>query len=380
MSFEYDYLVFIGRFQPFHYGHASVMLEAFKRARHVIVLVGSSNNPRSWRNPFTFDERAKMIHDWYKVEGMNEIIKRCDRTGARQNIDTCGSPNCLRILPLDDYMYNDQGWITAVQQIVDTAVRTNERGWTDKPPKVGLIGHSKDQSSYYLSLFPQWGSVNVPAFTDRRLFNSTDVRTLYFEKKDTVYTDWSDLMEGIPKSTMEFLGEFHKTPEYEHLYDEHQYILKYRADHQYVVDVPYVATHTTVDAVVVQAGHVLLIERDTHPGKGLTAMPGGFINPMETLRDGMLRELREETKLKVPLPVLAGNIQDQKVFDDPHRSARGRILSHTFLITLPPTPQLPKVKGSSDAKRAWWQPLSSLNATEFFEDHWHIIHKMTGSL
>ena len=64
MSVEFDYLVFVGRFQPFHLGHASVILEGLKRAKHIIILIGSHNTGRSWRNPFTFEERQKVIHRW----------------------------------------------------------------------------------------------------------------------------------------------------------------------------------------------------------------------------------------------------------------------------------------------------------------------------
>ena len=42
MNYEFDYLVFIGRFQPFHYGHAKVVETALQKARHVIILVGSA--------------------------------------------------------------------------------------------------------------------------------------------------------------------------------------------------------------------------------------------------------------------------------------------------------------------------------------------------
>ena len=279
---------------------------------------------------------------------------------------------------MNDYVYDLNGWLLSVQQIVETAVRTNEKGWTNYPPKVGLIGHSKDQTSYYLGLFPQWGNVNVGAFTDRALFNSTDVRNIYFSDNRLPRDEWTELIEGIPPTTHRFLQKFRKTDEYDNLYDGHKYILKYRADHAYADSrIPYEATHTCVDACVIQSGHVLLVERKAHPGKGLFAMPGGFINPGERLVDGMIRELREETKLKVSERVLRGSITAQDIFDDPHRSARGRIFSHTFRIELDPTKDgLPKVRGASDARKAFWVPLNELDPMKLFEDHYFIIQNM----
>lgn len=54
--------LFIGRFQPFHNGHASV-LEQMQRdgIDHVIIGVGSAQYSRTSDNPFTFDERRDMI-------------------------------------------------------------------------------------------------------------------------------------------------------------------------------------------------------------------------------------------------------------------------------------------------------------------------------
>ena len=360
MKKRYDALVFIGRFQPFHYGHAQVIEHALTLAEKVIVLIGSANAARSFYNPFTWQERAEVIRAWMPEEVSQLDAKR------------------LVLAPLNDHTYSDTGWVTEVQATVHDLMFEH---FGPGKHRIGLIGHSKDHSSYYLGLFPQWGSENVEAFTDRRLFNATDVRTEYFRKHgDHEAHAWADLLEGIPKATFRFLDRFRSSTAYDYLFQEHQYVIEYRRDHAYT-NAGYEATHTTVDGCVIQSGHVLVVERGTHPGKGLIALPGGFINPNERLVDGMLRELREETKLKVPAPVLRGSIKRQEVFDDPNRSPRGRVFSHTFLIVLPPDPKgLPKVKGSSDAAKAFWVPLAELDPLLMFEDHYFIIQHMTGDL
>lgn len=80
------------------------------------------------------------------------------------------------------------------------------------------------------------------------------------------------------------------------------------------------------------------------------------------------------------MPVLNGNIQSQTVFDDPHRSKRGRTITHAFFIHLPAETALPKVKGSDDAKKAFWVPLAELNPVHMYEDHYFIIQRMVGQL
>ena len=57
----FDFLVFIGRFQPFHVGHLQVLKQALAQSAQVIVLIGSARQARNTRNPFTVAERAQMI-------------------------------------------------------------------------------------------------------------------------------------------------------------------------------------------------------------------------------------------------------------------------------------------------------------------------------
>jgi bifunctional NMN adenylyltransferase/nudix hydrolase len=128
---------------------------------------------------------------------------------------------------------------------------------------------------------------------------------------------------------------------------------------------------------VIQSGHILLIQRDAAPGEGLWALPGGFLEQKEYIEDGVFRELREETKLKVPLPVLKGSVKKTHVFDKPDRSLRGRTITHAYLIELAPG-KLPPVKGSDDARRAKWVPIAALDRKVMFEDHYHIINYFLG--
>ena len=51
----------IGRFQPFHLGHLEAIKFALSKVEHLHLGIGSSNKNHEKRNPFTADERKKMI-------------------------------------------------------------------------------------------------------------------------------------------------------------------------------------------------------------------------------------------------------------------------------------------------------------------------------
>ena len=336
-SKHYRYLVFIGRFQPFHAGHKAVIDEALKRSDDVIMLIGSANLPRSLRNPFSVAERAAMIKGAYSAEDAARI-------------------HCVG---LDDALYNDTRWLQYVQAGVKSVTG-------DLQTDIGLIGHSKDSSSYYLSLFPNWASVSVPNYHN---LSATPIR-------DSYLMGATPTPERTPESTRNVLDEFKQTEDYQQLHEEADFIDKYKRQWE---SAPYPPTFMTADALIVQSGHILLVERRSMPGRGLWALPGGFLDPKETLFDACIRELREETRLKVPEPVLRGSCHSQHTFDDPYRSARGRTITQAFYFQLKNDPKgLPKVKGGDDATKAFWLPLAELDAKMMFEDHYAIITKMVG--
>jgi bifunctional NMN adenylyltransferase/nudix hydrolase len=333
---KYDALVFIGRFQPFHNGHRAVVEAAIKQAKEVIVVVGSSFASRNIRNPFTFEERRQMIKSVFP-------------------------DNNVKVVPVSDYPYDDNKWVRAVQNVVHGALK-----WSADPIRIGLIGHEKDGSSYYLKIFKPlgWGNVSVPNVDE---INATNIRNYGFENKTFRGIDSEKL---LPKSVFTQLLSFQASPWFSNLITEFDMIRKYKAAWKAA---PFPPTFMTVDAVVVQSGHILLVKRGDMPGKGLWALPGGFLNQGETMLDGALRELKEETKIKVPLPVLTGSIKDSKTFDAPNRSQRGRTITQAFYIDLGFAESLPKVKGSDDAEKAFWVPFHEVKQELMFEDHFHII-------
>ncbi|HEU4726920.1 MAG TPA: NUDIX domain-containing protein, partial [Kofleriaceae bacterium] len=110
---------------------------------------------------------------------------------------------------------------------------------------------------------------------------------------------------------------------------------------------------------------VLLIERRTPPFAGRWAIPGGFVEEGETLRQAAERELAEETSLgKVFL-------EQFQVFDAVGRDPRGRVLSVAFLALVKPSAG--RLVASSDAARAAWFLLDELPDLAF--DHRAILRE-----
>ena len=361
--------VIIGRFQPLHNGH----LPLFKTALDlvggngkVVVLLGSANQPRTPYNPFTWEERADIIEKWI----MNEL-----------------KPNSYWVgyYPLNDYKYNDGDWIEEVQRIVDSVNKDNKY-------ETFLVGHHKDNSSYYLDIFPQWKDVvEVPAFDES--LSATIIREAYFEIQygDLIQVKFKNkvqvssepvciniIEDRVPKSTFKFLNEFANRPgeTLNNLVNEFLYYEEYPSQWG---NGPFV----TVDAAVFCCGHILLIRRKTIPGQGLYALPGGFLNNDEFIATGIVRELEEETRIKVPTPALHGNMKHIELFDHPKRSLRGRVITHCGLINLRNDKKLPEVRGADDADKAVWVPTSEFTdkfREKMFEDHYDMVIRMKSLL
>lgn len=342
--------VYIGRFSPLHIGHTKILREISREYDHVLVLVGSSNRAPSIKNPFPGPLRGDIIRDWWK-----EFVE----------IPYGDSP-VLSIDFLDDNPYNDTEWISSVQDKINQ-LRIAHRSWD-----VEIVCSSKEEQSSYPFWFPTYG---VRVFEPETI--SGDIPLSATMLRDSYFFDNWDFFKhkclySVPSVTMRTLQQFKDTLVYQNLREEYAFIKSYKESW---AKAPYPPIFVTTDAVVIQSGHIALIQRRDNPGKGLWALPGGFLNQDEKIEDACLRELHEETGIKVPIPVLKGSIIDRKVFDHPSRSERGRTVTHAFHIKLKDDQKLPHIKGSDDALKAKWVPLSELRdmRDQFYEDHWFII-------
>ena len=262
--------VFIGRLEPPHKAHLQIIRRAldpskYDEAPDVIICLGSAFKPRTPRDPFTWEERADMITAAFTEE-------------ENLRIHTVGIP---------DSLYNNTQWAREVQNAVNgivDVIQYHTDGSDD--PIVRLVGHKKDDSSFYLDMFPQWDPVDISNIDN---LNATTIRDYYFNDKWRSDIDVFKAMceDHLHPTTFEWLLKFRETEAFDFLRDEFSYIERYKASW---AKAPYAPTFVTCDAVVIQSGHILLVKRRAAPGRGLWALPGGFLNPEEQILDGVIRE------------------------------------------------------------------------------------------
>lgn len=342
--------LFIGRMSLPHQGHFACIDRMAEENEQSLILVGSSYRSISIKNPFTFDQRSSIVRDYISsAYGEDEEF--------------------FDIQPLEDNPYCNNAWIHEVQEKVRQTCKA--LGWHVDEVEVTLYHGEKESPDSYHSFFPDYKKVAVPSFAvSETVVHATDLRKALFEGQDIL---------GLPLSrqTLAFLNAWMRLPVYSVLKEDYDFVKK---DKKSWEAAPYAPTFVTVDACVVQSGYIALIQRRNSPGKGLWALPGGFLNQEEKIFDGCIRELIEETGIKVPEKVLRASLVKQEVFDDPNRSSRGRTITHAFKFQLKDELELPHIKGMDDAIKAKWVPIWKIfeMRDQMFEDHYFIIRSLMG--
>lgn len=87
--------LFIGRFQPLHYGHLRMIKDIAAKVDHLIIGLGSSDVKLSCKNPFTVQERKEMITRAAKEIGLKKY----------------------EIVEIPDTR-NDEDWLTSLKKVV----------------------------------------------------------------------------------------------------------------------------------------------------------------------------------------------------------------------------------------------------------------------
>jgi 8-oxo-dGTP diphosphatase len=111
-----------------------------------------------------------------------------------------------------------------------------------------------------------------------------------------------------------------------------------------------------VGAVILRNGEVLIVRRANPPLQGEWSIPGGGLDLGEKLRDGIAREVLEETGLDVEV----GPLLD--VFDSIHADSAGRTEYHYVLVDFLCRPRSGTPKAASDASELRWARPEELEA------------------
>mgnify|MGYP001559734692 CR=1 FL=1 len=339
--FKYDLLVYIGRFQPFHLGHESVVRQALTLAHKVLIIIGSADSPRTIKNPFTFTERLNMI---------STVL--ADHIGGRVDVSISR-----------DYPYDEEKWFDGISRAI------NHVGFNMQSiGKYGFIGHKKDSSSYYLE------NIDIveasPFKVAKQVLDASKIRELMFARETSFYGAFE--IASLRKPVLEFIEHFRATSDFVELQKEFKILTDYKKQFS---GLKYPIQFITVDVVVQQKDFVLLIKRRGYPGKGLWALPGGFKDHKETCKQSAIRELAEETGLSHK--EISAQIESQHpvIFDHPDRSLRGTTVTMAYHVKLKDN-ALYQIKAGDDADVARWFNLASIQdmRKNMFEDHWHIIN------
>jgi bifunctional NMN adenylyltransferase/nudix hydrolase len=341
-----DVAVLVGRFQPFHGAHLALLQRALAVGRRCIVVIGSAHQARTPKNPFTWAERAEMIRLALPEDERERV----------------------RFLPVRDY-YDEARWVRAVRHgVAQLAGEAAGR-------RVVLVGHFKDATSGYLDAFPGWTLESVERLGGA---DGTHLRDAFFaaapdedHPEGSVQEALGAFVDQVPAATVGFLRAWAALPFLAELAEEWRVLRGYKAAW---AKAPYPPVFVTVDAVVRCDDRVLLIRRGKAPGRGLHAVPGGFIEQRESLWQSCLRELDEETHLKLLPQTMRRCLREVAVFDHPDRSQRGRTITHAHYFDLGAR-ELPEVRADDDAMAVEWVPVGALAAMEdrFHDDHFHML-------
>lgn len=142
--------IYIGRFQPFHLGHLQVVEKAATEVDTLIIFIGSAQHSNQQRNPFSFEDRKKMI-----LESISHISLN------------------IEIEPLLD-CEDDIDWLNQIKQAI-----------ANRKDPIRIYGANKDATTWYLCWIENELKVEFINLENSLNICATDIRT-YFHDLDYV--------------------------------------------------------------------------------------------------------------------------------------------------------------------------------------------------
>ena len=103
--------LFVGRFQPMHLGHLKAIKWILQEYDKIIIVIGSSQDSFTDKNPFTFEERKKMIQNTLKRESIQK--------------------NRYKIIGIPD-VFDDKKWVDNIVKKVKFDFVLTKNPWTKR--------------------------------------------------------------------------------------------------------------------------------------------------------------------------------------------------------------------------------------------------------
>lgn len=118
------------------------------------------------------------------------------------------------------------------------------------------------------------------------------------------------------------------------------------------------AAAATVAIILNEQGELLCVVRDRQPAKGTLDLPGGFVDPGESITQGLVREVQEEVGADV--------VAYEFLFSFPNTYPFcGHVVHTSDAFFLCRVASLQSISARDDATNAQWIPLSEVDPTRF---------------
>lgn len=345
----------IGRFQPLHIAHLNeVLLPALSASDTLIVFLGSSYRPRTPKDPWTDRERITMIK-----EGLEDFGYKFTTKG---DFIIANEDKTIYFEPVRDSLYSDLQWQSSIQEKV-REIASSESSKRNAETKISLYGVDRDESTFYLNIFPQWEKNTRVRDAKEDFVNGTLCRESIFSGTEV----WENKVSVSTRTTIKKWLELESSIK---LKKEYEFLENYKSA---VASLPYPIIYQTVDNIILWKGHILLAKRRSFPGQGLWALPGGFLDAKKTILDSAIEVARDKTRLHLRKEWLINS----KTFDHPKRSLRGRTITTAHFWKLPDSYTYDISAGRNTSKVRWFEFSEVVRMSEeLYEDHLDIIIDM----